>query len=114
MIDTLVDTGFSVKQCCRVLGISSQGYYAYRNRSLSPTRMRREWLAALIREVHVASRGTHGSRRVHAELVKGRGVHVSVSLVGTLMHNARIAGLPGPAKVKRIKGVPTADDLVQR
>ena len=30
------------------------------------------------------------------------------------MHNAGIAGLPGPAKVKRIKGIPTSDDLVER
>jgi transposase InsO family protein len=30
------------------------------------------------------------------------------------MHDAGIAGLPGPAKVKRIKGTPTSDDLVER
>ena len=114
MIDTLVDAGFTVQQCCRVLNVSSQGYYDYRRRHLSPTKLRREWLTALIKEVHVASRGTYGSRRVHAELVKGRGVHVSVNLVSILMHNAGIAGLPGPAKVKRIKGVPTSDDLVER
>lgn len=114
MIDTLVDAGFTVQQCCRVLNVSSQGYYDYRRRPLSPTKIRREWLTALIKEVHVASRGTYGSRRVHAELVKSRGVHVSVKLVSILMHNAGIAGLPGPAKVKRIKGVPTSDDLVER
>jgi putative transposase len=114
VIDILVDAGFSVQQCCRVLNVSSQGYYDYRRRPMSPTMMRREWLTALIREVHVASRGTYGSRRVHAELNKGRGIEVSVNLVGVLMHNAGIAGLPGPAKIKRIKGVPTSDDLVER
>ncbi len=114
MIDTLVDAGFTVKQCTRVLNVSSQGYYAYRRRPLSPTKMRREWLTALIKEVHVASRGTYGSRRVHAELVKGRGIHVIVNLVTILMHDAGIEGLPGPAKVKRIKGTPTSDDLVER
>ena len=114
MIDLLVDAGFTVQQCCRVLNVSSQGYYDYRRRPMSPTMMRREWLTALIREVHVASRGTYGSRRVHAELTKGRGIEVSVNLVGILMHNAGIAGLPGPAKVKRIKGIPTSDDLVER
>ena len=46
--------------------------------------------------------------------MKSRGVHVSVNLVTILMHNAGIAGLPGPAKVKRIRGVPTGDDLVER
>ena len=76
--------------------------------------MRREWLTALIKEVHAASRGSNGSRRVHAELTKGRGIHVSVNLVTVLMHNAGSAGLPGPAKVKRIKGTPTSDDLVER
>ena len=30
------------------------------------------------------------------------------------MHNAGIAGLPGPTKVKRIKGVPSSRDLVER
>jgi transposase InsO family protein len=71
-------------------------------------------LTALIREVHVASRGTYGSRRVHAELTKGRGVWVSERLVAVLMHNVGIMGLPGPAKVKRVRGILRADDLVQR
>ena len=114
MIDQLVAAGFSVKQCCRVLGVSSAGYYLYRKRPLSPTKMRREWLTALIKEVHAESRGTYGARRVHAELTKGRGIHVSANLVAILMHNAGIAGLPGPAKTKRVKGRPTSDDLVKR
>ena len=37
-----------------------------------------------------------------------------MNLVTILMHNAGIARLSGPAKVKRIKGVPTGDDLVER
>ena len=41
-------------------------------------------------------------------------VHVSRVLVTILMHDAEIAGIPGPRKVKRIKGNPTSDDLVQR
>jgi putative transposase len=114
VIDLLVDAGFSVTRCCRILGVSSQGYYAYRRRPLSPTKMRREWLTALIREIHVDSHGTYGSRRVHAELTKGRDTHVSLNLVALLMHHAGIAGLPGPARVKRIKGTPSADDLVAR
>jgi putative transposase len=82
---------------------------------MSPTMIRREWLTGLIREVHADNRGTYGSRaRVHAELTKGRGVHVSRVLVTILMHNAEIAGVPGPRKVKRIKGTPTSEDLVQR
>ena len=114
MIDTLVDTGLPTKICCRVLGVSGPGYYKYRNRPLSRTQMRRQWLTGLIREVHVASRGTYGSRRIHAELTLAMGVEVSERLVAVLMHNAGIAGLPGIAKVKRLRGVVTAGDLVNR
>jgi len=114
VIDVLVGAGFPVKKCCEVLGVSSAGYYLAKNRPMSPTKIRREWLTGLIREVHADSRGTYGSRRVHAELTKGRGMHVSRVLVTILMHDAQIVGIPGPRKVKRIKGNPTSDDLVQR
>ena len=114
MIDRLVDAGLPPKVCCRVLGVSSPGYYRYRNRPLSRTQMRRQWLTGLIREVHVASRGTYGSRRVHAELTLGMGVQVSERLVAILMSLAGIYGLPGPARVKRLRGIVTADDLVNR
>ena len=33
--------------------------------------VRHAWLTDLIREVHLASRGTYGARRVHAELHPG-------------------------------------------
>ncbi len=103
-----------MKQCARVLGVSSQGYYKYRLPPLAPTKMRREWLTGIIRDVHVASRGTYGYRRVHAELTQAHGVFVSANLVNLLMHNAAITGLPGPGKASRNAGVPTDDDLVNR
>lgn len=114
MIDNLVDAGFSVKVCCKVLGVSRQGYYRYRQRPMSPTMMRREWLTALITQVHAESRGTYGSRRVRAELIQGRGIGVSERLVWRLMHDAGLHGLPGPAKARKNTGIPTSDDLVER
>jgi putative transposase len=114
VIGELTGAGFPAKVCCRLLGVSSPGYYKYRKRPLSPTRMRRQWLTGLIREVHTASRGTYGSRRIHAELTRGMDVTVSEHLVAELMSLAGIAGLPGPAKVKRLRGIATSDDLVHR
>ena len=114
MIDTLVDTGLPAKVCCRVLGVSSPGYYKHRTRPLSATQMRRQWLTGLIREVHTASRGTYGYRRVHAELTLAMNVTVSDHLVWLLMQKSGIYGLPGPARVKRLRGVATAGDLVNR
>jgi transposase InsO family protein len=52
--------------------------------------------------------------RVHAELTLGMGVHVSEPLVAVLMSMNRIAHLPSVGKVKRLRGVVTADDLVNR
>lgn len=103
-----------MKQCARVLGVSSQGYYKYRLRPLAPTKMRREWLTGIIREVHVASRGTYGYRRVHAELTQAHGFLVSANLINLLMHNPTITGLPGPGEVSRNASVSTDDDLVNR
>ncbi len=114
MIDALLDAGFTTKRVCHVLGVSRQGYYAYRRRPMSPTAMRREWLTALITQVHAESRGTYGSRRVRAELLQGRGIGVSERLVWRLMHDAGIHGLPGPAKARKPAPKPTGDDLVER
>ncbi len=68
MIDRLVDAGVPADRCCRVQGVARQNYYKQKRIPTTPTQLRRQWLTGLIREVHVASRGTYGYRRVHAEL----------------------------------------------
>ena len=80
MINALIEAGFSVKVCCRVLGVSSHNYYPYPHRPMPPTMMLREWLTALIRQVHAESRGTCGSRHGRAELIHGCGIGVSERL----------------------------------
>ncbi len=114
MIDRLVDAGVPVDRCCRVLGVARQNYYKQKRTPTSATQLRRLWLTGLIREVHIASRGTYGYRRVHAELTMAMGVTVASRTVSTLMTLAGLAGLPGPARIKRLRGVVTADDLVNR
>lgn len=114
MIDALVDAGISIKACCKVLGVSRQGYRRYWRRPSSATMMRREWLTALIKQVQADSRGTYGLRRVRAEVIQGRGIGVSEWLISRLMQDAGIRGLPGPAKTRRNTGTPISDDLVDR
>ena len=80
-IDVLVADAYRVKQCPRVLGVCSQGYYKDRLLPLAPTKMRREWLTGFIGDVHVASRGMYGYHRGHAELTQAHGVFVSANLV---------------------------------
>lgn len=114
MIDRLADAGIPIDRCCRVLGVARQHYYRHKRKPMTPSELRRQWLTGLIREVHVASRGTYGYRRVHAELTMAMGVSVSDRTVFKLMRLAGIYGLPGPVRTKRLRGVVTADDLVNR
>ncbi len=114
MIDRLVDAGAPVVRCCRILGITWQNYYKHKRTPTTPTQLRRQWLTGLIREVHVASRGTYGYRRIHAELTLAMSVQVCPRTVSVLMTQAGIYGLPEPTRVTRLRGVATADDLVKR
>jgi putative transposase len=99
-----------------VLGVSESGYYARRKRAPSAQAIRRAWLTDLIREVHLASRGTYGARRVHAELVLGREVTVGHQAVELLMRRAGIQAsrvVPATA-LRRAPHCATAEDLVNR
>lgn len=114
MIDRLADTGGPIDRCCQVLGIARQNYYKHKRKPMTPSELRRQWLTGLIREVHVTSRGTYGYRRVHAELTMAMEVTVCARTVYKLMRLAGIYELPGPVRTKRLRGVVTADDLVNR
>jgi cytochrome P450 len=93
---------------------SRQSDYKHKRKPVTATQLRRQWLTRLIREIHVASRGTYGYRRVHAELTLGMGITVCPRTVSVLMTVAGIYGLPGPVWVRRLRGVATAVDLVNR
>lgn len=114
MIDRLAHAGAPIDRCCRMLGVTRQNYYKHKRNPATPTQLRRQWLTGLIREIHVASRGTYGYRRIHGELTMAMGVKVCTRTVFILMSQAGIYGLPGPARIKRLRGVVSADDLVNR
>jgi putative transposase len=105
-----------VATMCRVLGVSTSGYYAWLTRTASKHALEDEVLTEAIRLIHVRSRGTYGAPRIHAELAAS-GTRVGCKRVARLM---RAAGLAG---VSRRKGCVTtmrdanrrrAPDLVER
>ena len=53
---------------CRVLEVSTSGYYAWRRRPPSRRAQENAILSGRIAEIHEQSQGIYGSRRVHAEL----------------------------------------------
>jgi transposase InsO family protein len=61
-------TEFRLRSLCRVLGVSSSGYYAWVNRPAPRQAERNDALLVQIRAAYAASRRTYGAPRVHHEL----------------------------------------------
>jgi putative transposase len=100
---------------CRLLGLSTSGYYAWAKRS--PSRRAREdaVLLAEIRMAHVASHGTYGAPRIQIDLAE-KGFRVGRKRVARLMAAAGIIGVSRRKFVTTtIKGAGRpAPDLVDR
>lgn len=80
---------------CRVLGVSTSGFYEWRLRRNNPSARARAnaELTGLIKQIHTDSRGTYGSPRIHAELRLGEGLRVGRNRVARLMRLASIEGI---------------------
>jgi putative transposase len=106
----------AVTTLCRLLEISTSGYYAWMTRPASRRAQADAELLDRIRAIHDRSRGTYGVPRVHAELA-AQGVHVSRKRIARLM---RAAGLVGVSRRKRprttirAQDARPAPDLVER
>jgi putative transposase len=77
---------------CKLLGVSSSGYYAWVQRPPSRRAETDETLIAEIRAAHGASRGIYGAPRVHAELT-AKDIQVGRKRVARLMSQAGLAGV---------------------
>ena len=77
-----------IRLMCRVLGVSTGGYYQWRRRPPSARQERREALAAEIKVIHEEAKARYGSPRIHAELV-ARGEPCCVNTVARLMRPNR-------------------------
>lgn len=102
---------------CRLLGVSTSGYYAWCRRPVSRRRVEDERLKEHIVQIHGASRNTYGAPRIHAELHGDYGIHCGKKRVSRLMRELGIEGISR----RRRKGItrrdprhPSAPDLVQR
>ncbi len=93
VVQELAADGVPVAVTCRVLNVSTSGYYDWRNRPASALAWEQAHLMETIRQVHAASYGTYGHRRVHAELVLGHGVQVSHGRVERLMRHTGLQGV---------------------
>ena len=106
-----------VATCCRVMKVSTSGFYAWRKCPVSD----RDWNDALftntIVDIHRMSRCSYGSPRVYAELILGLDTPCSLGRVERLMRQARIQGIyrrRAQHGCTRRDGSAPSDDLVDR
>ena len=103
-----------VAVACRVLWVSTSGYYEWRGRPPSLRAVADEALTAQIQEIHTTSRRTYGVPRVHAELRLGCGVRCGRKRVARLMRTAGLHGIYARRKRRGCPQPPVHDDLVRR
>jgi putative transposase len=82
----------NITTLCRVLEVSTSGFYAWTARPLSRHATDDAFLGVVIEAIHAASRGTYGVPRVHAELALGHGIGCSRKRVARLMAARRLRG----------------------
>jgi putative transposase len=110
-------TNHPVAMMCRLLNVSSSGFYDWLGRGPSAREVANMALTATIRAIHKDSNDVYGSPRVHAELVAVHGMAVSPKRVAALMAAADLVGVHRRKRrglTKQDKKAPPAPDLVGR
>ncbi len=108
----------SISRLCKVLGVTRQGFHAWRRRGPSLRQLGDDELAKLIVAIYDGSHQTYGAVRVNGELREEYGVRVGRKRVARLMRQRGIKGIPGQGRTKRTtiadaKAAP-APDLLER
>jgi putative transposase len=93
---------FPVRTLCRLVGVAVSGFYAWLRRGPGRRHEADRRVGERIAAIFVASRGTYGSPRVHAEL-RAEGVRIGRERVARLMREAGLA-------VARRRRVPRTTD----
>jgi putative transposase len=106
-----------VTTMCRVLGVSTSGYYAWRTRKPSSRARMDAVLTEVIKCIHATSRGTYGAPRVHVELKEDHRISCGRKRVARLMRAAGIEGCHRRRRhwtTRRDNNAAPAPDLVDR
>lgn len=107
---------YPVTTMCRVLEVSTSGYYAWLKRPPSRRAQKDEALTRQIKRIHARSKGTYGAPRIHANLAR-EGVHVGRKRVARLMRAAELQGVSRRKRYGTTQRQPDArpaPDLVER
>ena len=107
---------FAVRRMCRLLGVSTSGFYDWRNRPESSRSKEDRRLLALIRMIHKESRCSYGSPRVWREL-RSRGEYCGINKVTRLMCQDQLQSVyrrKWKPKGSKVKTGAIADNLLEQ
>lgn len=108
----------SISRLCKVLGVTRQGYHAWRRRGPSLRQLGDQELKKLIATIYDGSHQTYGAVRVNDELREEHQIRVGRKRVARLMRELEIQGVSRRGKRVRTTvadaKAPPAPDLVER
>ena len=119
-------SGYPVTMMCRLLAVSTSGFYHWCRAAISPRARRRATVSTHVQVAFDAGRGTYGVRRVHAVLARSTDpqvASVSLKMVRSVMAELDLhACQPRAYKVTTVQdgsvtptiGGPAAPGLQQR
>jgi putative transposase len=84
---------YSVQMMCRLLGVSTSGFYVWEDRPASARSRYDLYLTGKIHAIHRRSNGAYGSPMIHAELSDDHGIRVGCKRVARLMRAAHLQGV---------------------
>ena len=109
---------FPVSLLCRVVGVTRQGFYAWKRRPPSARELADRELSKRINEIFVETDEIYGAPRIYSELKLGDGLAIGKKRVARLMRQLGIRGADGrrggPRTTVRDPKRPSAPDLVDR
>jgi len=114
LVQELAAGGVRVAVACRMLRVSTSGYYEQRGRPSSPRALADQALTLQILEIHTISRGTYGAPRIFDELRLGRNIRCGRKRVVRLMRAANLCGVYRRRRRHARPLPPVHEDLVQR
>jgi putative transposase len=108
----------AISRLCMVLGVTRQGFYAWRRRGPSLRQLGDAELSKLIVTIYDGSHQTYGAVRINDELRDEFKLRVGRKRVARLMRHQGIKGIPGQGRNRRTTipdaKQPPAPDLVER
>ena len=106
---------FPITTMCRLMGVSSSGYYSWLRRGPSRWAAADRQLLPLIQQISADSHGRYGVRRMKAALQR-QGHQVSLKRISRLMSSAGLSAdaRRGRIHTTRADGSAVATDLVKR